>query len=163
MANEKGTTVYEIQRKFQSIFGFTLPLFHGRGLLNCEWFTIRLTHAQATTKDNVGLMPYRRPITVVCKCCDFKFSQSLHLLSSFSRSPDSYRKMREIKSRGSHPCTRNLYQRAYPVSSLLLLMMHFLHLCSLGSGIHTRILLRQGDLKSSALSRELSNYGVALA
>jgi len=49
ISNEKGTTVYAIQSKFQSIFGFTLPLFHGRGLLNY----------------NVGLMPYRRPMTVV--------------------------------------------------------------------------------------------------
>ncbi|KAF9038596.1 diacylglycerol acyltransferase-domain-containing protein [Panaeolus papilionaceus] len=35
MPNEKGTLVYNFQRKFQSIFGFTLPFFHGRGLLNC--------------------------------------------------------------------------------------------------------------------------------
>ncbi|KAF8909272.1 diacylglycerol acyltransferase-domain-containing protein [Gymnopilus junonius] len=49
MANEKGTTVYALQRKFQSIFGFTLPLFHGRGLLNY----------------NLGLMPYRRQIVAV--------------------------------------------------------------------------------------------------
>jgi len=49
MPNEKGTTVYALQRKFQSIFGFTLPLFHGRGLLNY----------------NLGLMPYRRQIIAV--------------------------------------------------------------------------------------------------
>ncbi|EAU90640.2 diacylglycerol O-acyltransferase [Coprinopsis cinerea okayama7 len=49
MPNEKGTTIYELQKKFQAIFGFTLPLFHGRGLLNY----------------NVGLMPYRRRIVVV--------------------------------------------------------------------------------------------------
>jgi len=49
MANEKGTTIYALQRKFQSIFGFTLPLFHGRGLLNY----------------NLGLMPYRRQIVAV--------------------------------------------------------------------------------------------------
>ncbi|SJL07119.1 related to diacylglycerol acyltransferase type 2b [Armillaria ostoyae] len=49
MPNEKGTTVYIIQKKFQSIFGFTFPLFHGRGLLNY----------------NLGLMPYRRRIVVV--------------------------------------------------------------------------------------------------
>jgi hypothetical protein len=36
MPNEKGTTLYKIQKKFQNMFGFTLPLFHGRGLLNCE-------------------------------------------------------------------------------------------------------------------------------
>ncbi|KAJ2917075.1 hypothetical protein MD484_g3357, partial [Candolleomyces efflorescens] len=49
MPNEKGTAVYTLQKKFQSIFGFTLPLFHGRGLLNY----------------NVGLMPYRRRIVAV--------------------------------------------------------------------------------------------------
>ena len=35
MPNEKGTTIYKLQKKFQSVFGFTLPFFHGRGLLNC--------------------------------------------------------------------------------------------------------------------------------
>ncbi|EJD48089.1 diacylglycerol acyltransferase [Auricularia subglabra TFB-10046 SS5] len=49
MANEKGTTLYEIQKKFQSVLGFTFPLFHGRGLLNY----------------NFGLMPYRRSIVTV--------------------------------------------------------------------------------------------------
>ena len=36
MPNEKGTVVYAMQKKFQGVFGFTLPLFHGRGMLNCE-------------------------------------------------------------------------------------------------------------------------------
>ncbi|PPQ70844.1 hypothetical protein CVT24_001051 [Panaeolus cyanescens] len=49
MPNEKGTLVYRFQRKFQSIFGFTLPFFHGRGLLNY----------------NMGLMPYRKQIIAV--------------------------------------------------------------------------------------------------
>ncbi|KAF8579951.1 DAGAT-domain-containing protein [Ramaria rubella] len=49
MPNAKGTTVYSLQKKFQSVFGFTLPLFHGRGLLNY----------------NFGLMPYRRSIVSV--------------------------------------------------------------------------------------------------
>ncbi|KAG7094327.1 hypothetical protein E1B28_007926 [Marasmius oreades] len=49
MHNEKGTTVYAIQKKFQAVFGWTLPLFHGRGLLNY----------------NLGLLPYRRQIVVV--------------------------------------------------------------------------------------------------
>lgn len=39
MPNEKGTTIYVLQKKFQSMFGFTLPLFHGRGMLNCEFQT----------------------------------------------------------------------------------------------------------------------------
>jgi hypothetical protein len=37
MPNEKGTTLYKVQKKFQNVFGFTLPLFHGRGILNCEF------------------------------------------------------------------------------------------------------------------------------
>jgi len=49
MPNEKGTALYEAQKKFQNVFGFTLPLFHGRGLLNY----------------NFGLMPYRRKIVSV--------------------------------------------------------------------------------------------------
>jgi len=49
MSNERGTTVYALQKKFQSVFGFTLPLFHGRGLLNY----------------NIGLLPYRRQIVSV--------------------------------------------------------------------------------------------------
>ncbi|KAG8891818.1 diacylglycerol O-acyltransferase 1 [Tulasnella sp. 403] len=49
LSNEKGTTVYKIQKNFQKIFGFTLPLFHGRGLLTY----------------NVGLLPFRHPIVSV--------------------------------------------------------------------------------------------------
>ncbi|TDL23700.1 DAGAT-domain-containing protein [Rickenella mellea] len=49
MPNEKGTFVYNLQKKFQTVFGFTLPLFHGRGMLNY----------------NLGLMPYRRRIVSV--------------------------------------------------------------------------------------------------
>ncbi|KAF8519653.1 diacylglycerol acyltransferase-domain-containing protein [Gautieria morchelliformis] len=49
MPNEKGTTVYTLQKKFQNVFGFTLPLFHGRGVFNY----------------NFGLMPHRRSIVSV--------------------------------------------------------------------------------------------------
>jgi len=49
MPNQKGTTVYTLQKRFQSLFGFTLPLFHGRGMFNY----------------NLGLMPYRRRIVSV--------------------------------------------------------------------------------------------------
>ncbi|KAI0075339.1 DAGAT-domain-containing protein [Panus rudis PR-1116 ss-1] len=49
MPNDKGTTLYKVQKKFQQVFGFTLPLFHGRGLLNY----------------NLGLLPYRRRIVAV--------------------------------------------------------------------------------------------------
>lgn len=49
MPNEEGTLVHTLQKNFQRVFGFTLPLFHGRGLLNY----------------NLGLMPYRRRIVSV--------------------------------------------------------------------------------------------------
>ena len=38
MPSESGTTIYAFQKRFQRMFGFTLPLFHGRGLLNCKSF-----------------------------------------------------------------------------------------------------------------------------
>lgn len=49
LANEKGSRVYKLQKKFQKLFGFTLPLFHGRGIFNY----------------NYGLMPFRHPIVSV--------------------------------------------------------------------------------------------------
>jgi len=66
MPNEKGTTIYALQRKFQSIFGFTLPLFHGRGLLNCLLTPCACAAIfDFSTLDNLGLMPYRRQIIAV--------------------------------------------------------------------------------------------------
>ncbi|EIW66087.1 hypothetical protein TREMEDRAFT_15209, partial [Tremella mesenterica DSM 1558] len=47
--NDKTSMLYKLQRKFQKKFGFTLPLFYGRGLFNY----------------NYGLMPFRHPIVVV--------------------------------------------------------------------------------------------------
>ncbi|EPQ31524.1 uncharacterized protein PFL1_00857 [Pseudozyma flocculosa PF-1] len=49
LSNEEGTKVYAIQKRFQSLFGFTLPIFHGRGVFNYS----------------IGLMPYRHPIVSV--------------------------------------------------------------------------------------------------
>lgn len=49
LPNDKDTWAYAFQKKFQAIFGFTFPFFHGRGV-----FTY-----------NYGLMPHRRPVTVV--------------------------------------------------------------------------------------------------
>ncbi|KAI6023843.1 hypothetical protein PISMIDRAFT_430466 [Pisolithus microcarpus 441] len=49
MPNDKGTTIYALQKRFQRVFGFTLPLFHGRGLMNY----------------NLGLLPYRHRIVSV--------------------------------------------------------------------------------------------------
>ena len=51
LSNEEGTKIYALQKKFQAVFGFTLPFFHGRGLFNYS----------------VGLMPYRHPIVSVGK------------------------------------------------------------------------------------------------
>ena len=42
MPNEKGTTIHTLQKKFQNVFGFTLPLFHGRGVFNCELVVCQL-------------------------------------------------------------------------------------------------------------------------
>ncbi|KAI8051102.1 diacylglycerol acyltransferase [Syncephalis plumigaleata] len=47
--NERGTMVRTIQTRFQSIFGFTTPLFHGRGIFNYS----------------MGVLPHRRPINTV--------------------------------------------------------------------------------------------------
>lgn len=49
LANEKGTTLHTFQKRFQGLFGFTLPLFHGRGIFNYH----------------LGLLPFRHPI-VAC-------------------------------------------------------------------------------------------------
>lgn len=68
LANSKGTTIWKIQKRFQKLFGFTLPLFHGRGLFNCESSVscrrIRPDTARCS-QDNLGLMPYRHPIVSV--------------------------------------------------------------------------------------------------
>ncbi|GAA6064023.1 hypothetical protein JCM10212_004255 [Sporobolomyces blumeae] len=49
LANARGTRLYKLQKRFQAMFGFTLPIFFGRGLFNY----------------NMGLMPYRHPIVSV--------------------------------------------------------------------------------------------------
>ena len=51
LSNEEGTKIFALQKKFQALFGFTLPFFHGRGLFNYS----------------LGLMPYRHPIVSVGK------------------------------------------------------------------------------------------------
>ena len=69
MPNQKGTTLYTLQKKFQNAFGFTLPLFHGRGLLNCAFNGLTVKEVPCTeaidTADNLGLMPYRKRIVAV--------------------------------------------------------------------------------------------------
>ena len=67
MPNEKGTTLFNIQKKFQNAFGFTLPLFHGRGILNCRGFSVIFPRVVKLTDiaDNWGLLPYRRQIIAV--------------------------------------------------------------------------------------------------
>ncbi|TXT06010.1 hypothetical protein VHUM_03771 [Vanrija humicola] len=49
LPNAKGSAVYKFQKNFQSMFGFTFPLFHGRGIFNY----------------NYGLMPFRHDIVTV--------------------------------------------------------------------------------------------------
>lgn len=49
LPTDESTYLHSFQKWFQSLFGFTFPFFHGRGV-----FTY-----------NYGLMPYRRPVVVV--------------------------------------------------------------------------------------------------
>ncbi|KAI9019448.1 diacylglycerol acyltransferase-domain-containing protein [Phycomyces nitens] len=47
--NSKGSPVWKFQKKMQALLGFTLPLFHARGIFNYD----------------VGLMPFRHPVVTV--------------------------------------------------------------------------------------------------
>jgi hypothetical protein len=71
MPNEKGTWIYAFQKRFQSLFGFTLPLFHGRGILNCMLLpptpSFGLPVELIAPIDTLGLLPYRRRIVSVSK------------------------------------------------------------------------------------------------
>ncbi|POV94810.1 hypothetical protein PSHT_16006 [Puccinia striiformis] len=49
LSNSEGTALYTLQKRFQAVFGFTLPVFHGRGIFNYS----------------LGLLPYRHPIVSV--------------------------------------------------------------------------------------------------
>ncbi|KAI9322117.1 diacylglycerol acyltransferase type 2A [Dichotomocladium elegans] len=49
VSNEDGSWLRKIQRKTQRLAGFTIPLFHGRGIFNYD----------------LGLMPHRRPMHIV--------------------------------------------------------------------------------------------------
>lgn len=47
--NRPGSKLRKFQKQFQSVFGFTTPLFHGRGVFNYD----------------VGVLPHRKAIHVV--------------------------------------------------------------------------------------------------
>ncbi|KAG0765618.1 hypothetical protein G6F29_011796 [Rhizopus arrhizus] len=47
--NEEGSFLYKAQKKFKAYMGFTMPLFHARGVFNYD----------------VGLVPFRHPIATV--------------------------------------------------------------------------------------------------
>ncbi|KAI8454414.1 diacylglycerol acyltransferase-domain-containing protein, partial [Phakopsora pachyrhizi] len=49
LSNPEGTLLFYLQKKFQAVFGFTLPVFHGRGIFNYS----------------LGLLPYRHRIVSV--------------------------------------------------------------------------------------------------
>ncbi|KAG0175112.1 diacylglycerol O-acyltransferase 1 [Apophysomyces sp. BC1034] len=49
MDNTQGSTIWKVQKKMQSLLGFTLPLFHARGIFNYD----------------VGLVPFRHEIVTV--------------------------------------------------------------------------------------------------
>ena len=37
MDNDQGSTVWKVQKKMQALLGFTMPLFHARGIFNCKY------------------------------------------------------------------------------------------------------------------------------
>ncbi|KAL1936198.1 hypothetical protein VTP01DRAFT_332 [Rhizomucor pusillus] len=47
--NARGSTLWKVQKKVQSLMGFTLPLFHARGIFNYD----------------MGIIPFRHPIVTV--------------------------------------------------------------------------------------------------
>ena len=40
--NEEGSFLYKAQKKFKAYMGFTMPLFHARGVFNCKVFPFYL-------------------------------------------------------------------------------------------------------------------------
>ncbi|KAI8335612.1 diacylglycerol acyltransferase type 2B [Blakeslea trispora] len=67
--NHQGTWLWKIQKKMQHSLGFTVPLFHARGVFNCRvsfWFFSRKKKQKSNfTTDDVGLIPYRHPVVTV--------------------------------------------------------------------------------------------------
>ena len=62
MLNETGKTVHLLQKKFQSVFRFTQPLFFSHGLLNCNLhFPCRSITLFDVWTDNFVLMPVINP------------------------------------------------------------------------------------------------------
>lgn len=49
LSNKEGTWLRTFQKAFQSVMGFTTPIFHGRGILNYDY----------------GVLPFRHPVRVV--------------------------------------------------------------------------------------------------
>lgn len=43
--NDKGSTVWKVQKRMQQLLGFTLPLFHARGVFNCKYHRWRATYS----------------------------------------------------------------------------------------------------------------------
>jgi 2-acylglycerol O-acyltransferase 2 len=56
-ANERGTTIYKVQKRFQAMFGFTLPMFHGRGCVGCLAVMSRLVCEADVPGDALGSRP----------------------------------------------------------------------------------------------------------
>lgn len=77
MDNSKGSTVWKIQKKMQAMLGYTLPLFHARGVFNCKLycpaFTGLFSKAIKHIVDDMGLVPFRHPIVTVGKLKDIFF------------------------------------------------------------------------------------------
>ena len=74
MPNERGTVLYSLQKRFQAMFGFTLPLFHGRGLLNCT--------SHLSDSDRIRTKMFRK---IIWDCCltEDASSPSVSAISGF--------------------------------------------------------------------------------
>lgn len=95
LANERGTKIYALQKKFQAVFGFTLressrscivhelttflsALFFGRGLFNCE-----LPECEKIRASLISALRYSQTTLVLCHIVILSFqsvssSQSLY-------------------------------------------------------------------------------------
>jgi 2-acylglycerol O-acyltransferase 2 len=115
MANDPGSFLWKLQRRFQKMFGFTLPLFYGRGLLNCRSVCFNILAGywshQIHLLDNFGLIPYRRPIITVGenvrKCHSYLYLMYLH-----SGKTNTHRKEAKADHGGGRGCTAAVHTRA---------------------------------------------------
>lgn len=68
--NTKGSKIFHYQKKMQAMLGFTMPLFHARGVFNCKCIFLEdlfLLVINGFITDNKGIIPFRHQIATVGK------------------------------------------------------------------------------------------------